>query len=194
MTFVIEVQYPEKKENGVNSLIRPRPFERMLTAHIEEKGRTLEEAKMREINRHFKKHLSAMHAWAVDNLSLDHILTPEEYADILPRAREWHKMRLKTGVIASGLFGLFNIASFGIAASISPFLAAGWLGFLLLQIPGSYLFYKGGLSQLLKRYIVKPAAFSRCGHYGSFTGKTAFLYSAEEEKAIKEQYIRRFVK
>lgn len=164
----------------------------MLTAHIEETDRTLAETKMREINRHFKKHLSTMHAWAVDNLSLDHVLTPEEYADILPHAREWHKRRLKKGVITSGLFGFFSITGLCIAASISPLLAGGWLGFLLLQIPGSYLIYRGGLSQLLKRYIGKPATFLLCGHYGS--GTIAFLYSREEQNAMKERYIREFVR
>lgn len=182
----------------MNLLIRQRPFERMLTRHMEEKNCVREEARMREINRHFEKHLTTMHAWAVNNLSLDHVLTSEEYSDILPRACEWQRECLRKGAKSAGLWMLGIAAGFGASALLSPVLAIMWGSLFIGQ-----LFIAGligirqppcRLTETFYHFFTKPMSFLRYGHYGELTGKIALPYSEEERNAIKQEYIRLFIK
>lgn len=178
-------------------LIRQRPFERMLTAHMEEKNRILEEAKTREINKHLQKHLTTMHAWAVNSLSLDHVLTPEEYSDILPRAGEWHKKCLKKGINGSAVWMLGVGAGFCVS-SLSPILSLLWgivfigqlfvAGLIGIKQPPCWL------TDVINHFFVKPVSFLRYGHYGDLTGKILLPYTEEERNTIKQEYIRLFIK
>jgi hypothetical protein len=170
----------------------------MLALHVEEKNRAMEAARTREINRHLKKHLSTMHAWAVDELSLDHVLMPEEYRDILPRAREWQKEHLKKGVTGAGIWSIGNLAGFFLSAAVSPLLVLAWGTAFIMQI-GCGLFFIGvrppcRITEMFDRYFRKPASFLRYGHYGKLTGYIAFPYSEKERNAIREHYVRLFIK
>ncbi|MBI3273799.1 MAG: hypothetical protein HYZ69_01510 [Candidatus Colwellbacteria bacterium] len=185
-------------EGKMNSLIRQKPFERMLTLHIEEKDRAVERAKTEEINRHFKKHLSTMHAWAVDNLSLDHVLTPEEYADLLPHAYEWQNEHLKKGMKGVGIWGICTLAGFFLSAVVSPVLFVLWGAACITQV-GCGLFFIAvrpscRITNMFERYFTKPISFLRYGHYGNHTGKISLPYSNEEKNTLRERYVRLFIR